>query len=119
MYGTVTMMYEETFTESDTRSEANTEKQMIPLDWLLFLSLQGKYSVQQSNLGTKIDGFQTMIVDVCSLPSNYLLSASTNLVIHYIKKLYSLKFQREKIAKPLCIPWSSFRKDSQKWELIV
>lgn len=80
MYGTVTMMYEETFTESGTRSEANTEKQMIPLDWLLFLSLQGKYSVQQSNLGTKIDGFQTMIVDVCSLPSNYLLSASTNLV---------------------------------------
>lgn len=59
MYGTVTMMYEETFTDSGTRSEANTEKQMILLDWLLFLSLRGKYSAQQPNLGTKIDSFQT------------------------------------------------------------
>lgn len=79
MYGTVTVMYEETFTEFGTRSEANTEKQMIPLDWLLFPSLQGKYSEQRPNLGTKIDSFQTMIVDIYSLPSNYLFSASTNL----------------------------------------
>lgn len=45
MYGTVTMMYEETFTEPGTRSEINTEKQITCLAWLPFLSLQGKYSV--------------------------------------------------------------------------
>lgn len=61
MYGTVTMMYEETFTEPGTRSEVNTEKQMICLDWLLFHSLQGKYSMRQSNLEQKLIAFKQLL----------------------------------------------------------
>lgn len=69
MYGTVTMIHEEIFTEPGTRSKINTEKQMTCLDWLPFLSLQGKYSVLQLNLGTQIiDSFQAVTVDIYHLP---------------------------------------------------